>query len=84
MKLHYYPETDRLYIELTEKPGVETYEIPDGLNADVDDAGNVVGFDIDHLAALLAADDRSSVDPGNGSQRRNAGRRPADADCRPR
>ena len=27
MKLHYYPETDSLYIELSERPGVETREI---------------------------------------------------------
>ena len=84
MKLHYYPETDSLYIELLEKPGVATVEIRAGLNADVDAAGNVVGFDIDHLAALLAAADRPSVEPDNGSQRRNAGRRPTDSDCRPR
>lgn len=84
MKLHYYPETDNLYIELLEKPGVATLEIRDGLNADVDGEGNVVGFDIDHLAALFAAAGRSSVEPGNGSQRRNAGRRPTDSDCRPR
>ena len=61
MKLHYYPETDSLYIELVEKPGVETFEIREGLNADVDADGNVVGFDIDHLAALLATDARSSA-----------------------
>ena len=61
MKLHYYPETDSLYIELMERPGVETYEIREGLNADVDADGNVVGFDIDHLAALLAADARSNA-----------------------
>lgn len=61
MKMHYYPETDSLYIELMEKPGVETYEIREGLNADVDADGNVVGFDIDHLAALLAADVQSNA-----------------------
>lgn len=61
MKLHYYPETDSLYIELMEKPGVATYEIREGLNADVDADGNVVGFDIDHLAALRVADARSNA-----------------------
>lgn len=81
MKLHYYPETGSLYIELMEKPGVETYEIREGVNADVDADGNVVGFDIDHLAALRAADARpdaardgwgpgrdSSGVPGSSSQ----------------
>ena len=52
--MHYYPETDSLYIELMEKPGVETFEIQDGLNVDVDADGNVVGFDIDHLPTLAA------------------------------
>ena len=27
MKLHYYPETDSLYIELKKQPGAETREI---------------------------------------------------------
>ena len=35
MKLHYYPETDCLYIELKPAPGVEVREIADGLNADI-------------------------------------------------
>lgn len=47
MKLHYYPETDSLYIELKSEPGVETREVVNGLNVDVDAQGEVVGFDID-------------------------------------
>ena len=47
MKLHYYPETDSLYIELKAKPGTETREVADGLNVDLDEKGEVVGFDID-------------------------------------
>ncbi|MBA3670220.1 MAG: DUF2283 domain-containing protein [Sphingomonas sp.] len=47
MKLHYYPETDSLYIELRDAPATETREIVDGLNADFDVTGNVVGLDID-------------------------------------
>lgn len=50
MKLHYYPETDSLYIELKTGPGAETREVSDGLNVDLDDAGEVVGFDIDHAS----------------------------------
>lgn len=53
MKLHYYPETDSLYIELRAAPGVETREIADGLNADLDADGMVVGIDIDRAAATL-------------------------------
>jgi uncharacterized protein YuzE len=47
MKLHYYPETDSLYIELKPTPGTETREVTDGLVVDLDERGEVVGFDID-------------------------------------
>ena len=47
MKLHYYPETDSLYIELSERPGVETREVAAGLLIDFDADGQVVGLDID-------------------------------------
>jgi uncharacterized protein YuzE len=47
MKLHYYPETDSLYIELKPAPGAETREVAEGLNVDLDASGDVVGFDID-------------------------------------
>ncbi len=53
MKLHYYPETDSLYIELKDTPGFETREIVEGLVADLDAEGNVVGFDIDHASRKL-------------------------------
>lgn len=53
MKLHYYAETDSLYIELRARPGVETREIAPGLNVDMDAAGNVVGIDIDHASRKL-------------------------------
>lgn len=53
MKLHYYPETDSLYIELSESPGAETREIVDGLVVDLDAKGNVVGLDIDNASAKL-------------------------------
>ena len=53
MKLHYYPETDSLYIELRAAAGVETREIDSGLNADFDSAGNVVGLDIDGASTKL-------------------------------
>jgi uncharacterized protein YuzE len=36
MKLHYYAETDSLYIELKSGPGAETREIAVGLNVDFD------------------------------------------------
>jgi uncharacterized protein YuzE len=53
MKLHYYPETDSLYIELTSAPGAEAREIVEGLVVDFDANGNVVGLDIDHASRKL-------------------------------
>jgi uncharacterized protein YuzE len=53
MKLHYYPETDSLYIELQPVPGVETREIADGLIADLDARGAVVGLDIQDASVQM-------------------------------
>jgi uncharacterized protein YuzE len=53
MKLHYYAETDSLYIELRSGAGVEVREIAEGLNADIDAEGRVVGLDIDHASTML-------------------------------
>lgn len=53
MRLHYYPESDSLYIDLNEVPGVETRQIVDGLLADFDSAGNVVGLDIENASVKL-------------------------------
>ena len=50
MKLHYYPETDSLYVELQAGPGTETREVSDELNVDLDVNGSVLGFDIDHAS----------------------------------
>jgi uncharacterized protein YuzE len=48
--LHYHPETDSLYIELSKAPGAEIREIVEGLVVDLEAKGNVVGFDIDHAS----------------------------------
>jgi uncharacterized protein YuzE len=53
MKLHYYPETDSLYIELKNTAGTETREIVEGLMVDLDANGDVVGLDIDHASRKL-------------------------------
>jgi uncharacterized protein YuzE len=53
MKLHYYPETDSLYIELKSTSGIEAREIVEGLVVDLDANGDVVGFDIDHASRKL-------------------------------
>lgn len=53
MKLHYYPETDSLYIDLNSRPSVDSREISEGLVLDFDTAGNVVGIDIDQASEKL-------------------------------
>lgn len=53
MKLHYYPETDSLYIDLNARPSAESREIAEGLVLDFDDQGNIVGIDIEHASEKL-------------------------------
>ena len=53
MKLHYYPETDSLYIELSAAAGVETRELIEGVNVDIGAEGTVIGIDIDGASGKL-------------------------------
>jgi uncharacterized protein YuzE len=53
MKLHYYPETDSLYIDLNARPSADSREIADGLVADFDADGRVVGIDIQHASKIM-------------------------------
>ena len=50
MKLNYYPETDSLYIDLSELPSVESREISEGVILDYDAEGRLVGIDIDNAS----------------------------------
>lgn len=59
MKLHYYADTDSLYIELKDTPGIKTREIASGLQVDLDAKGEVVGID-------GARPPLRSLDAGNG------------------
>ena len=53
MKLNYYPETDSLYIDLSERPSVESREISEGVVLDYDANGNLVGIDIDNASTKV-------------------------------
>jgi uncharacterized protein YuzE len=46
----YSPETDSLYIDLSEKPSIESREISEGVVLDYDAHGNLVGIDIDNAS----------------------------------
>ena len=50
MKLTYHPDTDSLYIDLSERPSVDSQEISEGVILDYDAQGNLVGIDIDHAS----------------------------------
>ncbi len=53
MKLNYYPETDSLYIDLSEKPSVESREVSEGVVLDYDADGFLVGIDIDNASTKV-------------------------------
>ena len=62
MKLNYFPETDSLYIELASRPGADAEEVRPGVVLDLDEAGAIVGIDIERASELL---DLSRVDTSN-------------------
>ena len=53
MKLNYHPDTDSLYIDLAERPSVESREISEGVVLDYDAAGQLVGIDIDNASTKV-------------------------------
>jgi uncharacterized protein YuzE len=50
VKLQYYPDTDSLYIDLSEQTSTESREVSDGVVLDYDAEGNLVGIDIDNAS----------------------------------
>lgn len=53
MKFKYYADTDSLYIDLSEKPSVDSHEVAPGVVLDFDSNGNLVGIDIDHASKIV-------------------------------
>ncbi|MFM7578135.1 MAG: DUF2283 domain-containing protein [Microcystaceae cyanobacterium] len=50
MKINYYPDTDSLYIHLSDRSSVESVEISEGVILDYDNSGSLVGIDIDNAS----------------------------------
>jgi uncharacterized protein YuzE len=50
MKISYYPDTDSLYIDLSEQPSAESREISEGVVLDYDAQGRLAGIDIDNAS----------------------------------
>ena len=47
MKIEYFPDTDSMYIDLSEQSSVDSLEVSEGVVIDYDSLGNIVGIDID-------------------------------------
>ncbi len=62
MKLRYYPETDSLYIDFSEKPGASVVVVSEGVVVDVDEDGIPVGIDIDTNASEIVDLSRLEVE----------------------
>jgi uncharacterized protein YuzE len=50
MKLHYYPDTDSLYIELSPGSAADSREVAKGVVLDFGADGRLVGIDVDHAS----------------------------------
>jgi len=53
MRIAYYPDTDSMYIDLKANTSVESKEVSQGVVLDYDEAGNLVGIDIDNASRKL-------------------------------
>jgi uncharacterized protein YuzE len=53
MKLNHYPDSDSLYIDLSDKTSAESREVSEGVVLDYDQQGNLVGIDIDNASRKL-------------------------------
>lgn len=53
MNFFYDKETDSLYIGLSPKPSVESEEVAEGIVVDYDEAGHIVGLDIEYASKNL-------------------------------
>jgi uncharacterized protein YuzE len=53
VKFHYYPETDSLYIDLSERTSVDSQEVAPGVVLDFDAEGHLVGIDIDCASRIV-------------------------------
>lgn len=54
MKVSYYPETDSLYIALSDRSGADVVRVSDDVVVDVDEKGDLVGIDVSAGAGKIA------------------------------
>lgn len=53
MRVHYYPDTDSLYVDLAERVATDSREVAPGIVLDFDEAGALVGIDIDQASTRV-------------------------------
>ncbi len=53
MKIEYFPDTDTLYIDFSEKEAIDALELSEGIVMDIDHQGYPVGLDIDQASKHL-------------------------------
>ncbi len=53
MKISYYPDTDSMYIDLSQKESAESKEVSAGVVLDYDSEGFLTGIDIDNASKIL-------------------------------
>lgn len=53
MKVQYYPGTDSLYIDLSQKVSADSQEVAPGVVFDFDVEEHLVGIDIDHASQFV-------------------------------
>jgi uncharacterized protein YuzE len=53
MKLYYDPETDSLYINLVDRPSVDSQEVAPGIVMDYAEEGRAVGIDAEYASKAL-------------------------------
>jgi uncharacterized protein YuzE len=52
MKIRYFPDTDTVYMELTNKEVVDTIDLNENMIVDLDITGNVVAITLEHAQEL--------------------------------
>jgi len=53
MKFNYYPDTDSLYIDLSEKTSTDSMTVAEGVVLDFAEDGSLVGIDIDRASKVV-------------------------------
>ena len=61
MRITYDPEADALYIELRHATPVDSRDIEDGVTADLDADGHVIGIEVLHVRERLGRDALDSI-----------------------